>query len=63
MDWIRKEFGATVEVLSPVVRLPDYFKRYVTRDNLLLIYGGNQDETDGFGSFILKVRAELPELQ
>jgi 16S rRNA (cytosine967-C5)-methyltransferase len=63
LAWIKKEFGDAVEVISPVVRLPDYFKRYVTRDNVLLIYGGNQDQTDGFGSFIVKVRSALPEAQ
>ncbi len=61
LDWALKEFGSSVELISPVVRLPDYFKRYVTRDNVLLIYGGNPDQTDGFGSFIVKLRAPLPE--
>ena len=61
LEWALKEFGSSVELVSPVVRLPDYFKRYVTRDNVLLIYGGNPDQTDGFGSFILKLRAALPE--
>jgi len=59
LEWARKEFGDKIEVISPVIRLPDYFKRYVTRDNVLLIYGGNADQTDGFGSFIIKLRAPL----
>lgn len=59
MEWAKKEFGDKIEVISPVIRLPDYFKRYVTRDNVLLIYGGNADQTDGFGSFIIKLRAPL----
>ena len=45
-----------VEVVSPVSRLPDYYKKYVTRKNILLIYSGNQDEMDGFSAFIVKVK-------
>ncbi|MCX6126746.1 MAG: methyltransferase domain-containing protein [Proteobacteria bacterium] len=52
--WIAKEYGDRVEILSVVPRLPDYFKRYVTRDNILMIYAGNQDDMDGFGAFVLK---------
>lgn len=52
--WIRQNYGDKVELVSPVARLPDYFKRYVTRDNVLMIYAGNQDDMDGFGAFIIK---------
>lgn len=52
--WIRETYGSKVELISPVSRLPDYFKRYVTRDNVLMIYAGNQDDMDGFGAFIIK---------
>ncbi len=52
--WLKKEYGAKVEIISPVSRLPDYFKRYVTRDNILMIYAGNQDDMDGFGAFCIK---------
>ena len=55
--WIQDKYGDRIELLSPVSRLPDYYKRYVTRDNILLIYSGNQDEIDGFGAFIIKVKA------
>jgi 16S rRNA (cytosine967-C5)-methyltransferase len=54
LTWIKREYGDKVEVQSPVARLPDYFKRYVTRENVLLIYPGNQDSMDGFGAFIVK---------
>ena len=54
--WIRENYGDRIELLSPVPRLPDYYKRYVTRQNLLLVYAGNQDEMDGFGAFILKAK-------
>ncbi len=52
--WIKDKLGDRIELVSPIQRLPDYYKRYVTRDNLLMIYAGNQDELDGFGAFILK---------
>lgn len=52
--WIREKHGDTIELLSPVSRLPDYYKRYVTRENLLMVYAGNQDDMDGFGAFVLK---------
>ncbi len=54
LDWLRKEYGDRIEVISVVSRLPDYFKRYVTRDNILMIYAGNQDDMDGFGAFAVR---------
>jgi 16S rRNA (cytosine967-C5)-methyltransferase len=54
VKWIKATYGSKVELVSPVSRLPDYFKRYVTRDNLLMIYAGNQDDMDGFGAFIIQ---------
>ncbi len=54
LEWIRNEFGDSVEILTPVARLPDYFKRYVTRDNLLVIHTGNADGMDGFSAFCLR---------
>lgn len=63
MKWAKEKFGDQIEILSPVARLPDYFKRYVTRENLLLIYGGNQDQTDGFGAFILKLVKPVTPVQ
>jgi 16S rRNA (cytosine967-C5)-methyltransferase len=54
--WIKDKLGDRIELVSPIQRLPDYYKRYVTRDNVMMIYAGNQDELDGFGAFILKVK-------
>ena len=54
-----KEFPDQIEQVSPVARLPDYYKKYVTRDNILLIYAGNSDEMDGFGAFIVRLKAEF----
>ena len=59
LGWLMREYGDKIEVISPVSRLPDYYKRYVTRDNVLLIYSGNSDEADGFGAFIIKLRNTL----
>jgi 16S rRNA (cytosine967-C5)-methyltransferase len=53
---LQDEFGDKIELVSPVSRLPDYFKKYVTRDNLLAVYAGNQDDMDGFGAFIIRVK-------
>jgi 16S rRNA (cytosine967-C5)-methyltransferase len=54
--WIRENYGDRIELLSPVPRLPDYYKRYVTRANLLQVYAGNQDDMDGFAAFIVKAK-------
>lgn len=57
--WLREKFGDKIELISPLSRLPDYYKRYVTRDHLLLVYSGNPDEMDGFGAFIIKLVKEI----
>lgn len=56
---LQNEFGDKIEVVSPLPRLPDYYKKYVTREQLLAVYAGNQDDMDGFGAFIIRVRGEL----
>ena len=54
-----QEFGDKVEIVSPVSRLPDYFKKYVTRRNILSIYAGNPDGMDGFAAFIVKLKEKI----
>jgi 16S rRNA (cytosine967-C5)-methyltransferase len=54
LEWLKKDYGERIEVISLVTRLPDYFKRYVTRDSILMIYAGNQDDMDGFGAFAVR---------
>ncbi len=56
---LKEEFGDKIEIVSPVPRLPDYFKKYVTRENLFAVYAGNQDDMDGFGAFIIRVQKPL----
>lgn len=55
LEQAKKKFGAAVEVVSPLPRIPDYYKKFVTREHLLLIYSGNQVEMDGLGAFVLKL--------
>lgn len=50
------EYEDKLEIVSPVTRLPDYFKKYVTRKNYLAVYAGNQDGMDGFAAFIVKLK-------
>jgi len=54
MKWIEKEYGDKLEIVAPAGRLPDYYKRYITSHQLLHIYAGNQDNLDGFASFIVR---------
>jgi 16S rRNA (cytosine967-C5)-methyltransferase len=53
------DFGDKIELISPVSRLPDYFKKYVTRKNILEIYAGNPDAMDGFAAFIIKLKEKI----
>lgn len=54
LNFAKENFAGQCEVINPSERLPDYYRRYVTRDDILLIFPGNSDEMDGFGAFILK---------
>lgn len=54
LDYVKEELGERVTLVSPVSRLPDYYKRYVTRRNILQIYPGNNDAMDGFSAFIIR---------
>ncbi len=42
------------EKVPPMSRLHDYYKKYVTRQDELLIYAGNPDDLDGFYAVILR---------
>lgn len=54
MSWIHNHYGDTIQIVSPVSRIPDYYNRFVTREDALLIFSGNKDGMDGFGAFIVK---------
>ena len=50
------KFGDKIEVVSPATRLPNYYKKYVTRKNYLAVYAGNPDDMDGFSAFIIRIK-------
>ena len=54
-----KHYGDQIEVLSPKGRIPDYFRKYVTKNNVLSIFSGNSDDMDGFSAFIVKIKKDL----
>ncbi len=57
LEYIKGELGSRMSQVSPVGRLPDYYKRYVTRRNILQIYPGNHDAMDGFSAFVIRAEA------
>ena len=42
------------EKVNILDRVHDFYKKYVTRENELLIYSGNQDDIDGFFGVVLR---------
>jgi 16S rRNA (cytosine967-C5)-methyltransferase len=59
LNWLKTKYEDKIEVVTPVAHLPDYFKKYVTRQNVLVIYSGNQDDMDGFSAFCVRVKEEF----
>ena len=59
LAWLQETYGDKITVDTPVAFLPDYYKRYVTRNNLLHVYAGNQDQMDGFSAFRVKLNQEV----
>lgn len=57
LKWLINRFDDKIEVVDPSERLQDFYKKYVTRDQVLIVYAGNQDLMDGFGAFIVKKKA------
>lgn len=56
---LKETMGDKIEIVSPVSRLPDYYKKYVTHEQLFAVYAGNQDEMDGFGAFIVRLKQPI----
>lgn len=48
------EIHPNFEKISPLDRIHDFYKKYVTRENELLIYSGNPDDLDGFFGVVLR---------
>ncbi len=61
LEYLRNQYGDALEIVTPVSMLPNYFKKYVTKENLLLIYSGNQDDMDGFGAFKVRLKKEFKQ--
>lgn len=57
--YLEKKYGEKIELMQPSERIPDYYRKYVTRDRLLAIYPGNNDEMDGFSAFIIKIKEDF----
>jgi len=57
--WVKKEFKNSVEIVSPLPRLPDYYKKYVTNHDILSVFSGNTDNMDGFSAFILRKKSDI----
>lgn len=59
LKWLENTFGDKIELVPASERLQDYYKKYVNRDGVLIVYAGNQDHMDGFGAFIIRKKTEL----
>lgn len=59
LKWLLEEFDGKIEVVNPTDRVQDFYKKYITRDNVLSVYAGNKDLMDGFGAFIIKKTAKI----
>ncbi len=54
LEWLLEEYAGKIEVISPSERIPSYYRKYVTRKNLLVLYSGNDDGMGGFSSFVIR---------
>ena len=54
LQWLLEEYPGKLEVVSPLDRIPSYYRKYVTRDHVLMLYSGNDDGLGGFSSFVLR---------
>ena len=43
-----------IKVIDISKRLPPYYSKYITKDQVLMIYPGNKENMDGFSSFAIK---------
>ena len=59
LEYLKRKYKDVIEVISPIGRIPDYYRKYVTSSQCLVIYGGNSDQLDGFSAFIIKVKENI----
>lgn len=57
LKWLESQFGDKIEVIPPGERIQDFYIKYVTKENVLLVYAGNTDLMDGFGAFVIRKKA------
>ena len=53
-DWLVNQYRGHIEVLDLRQRLYGYYRRFITKDQLLMIYSGLSDGMDGFCAFVVK---------
>ena len=58
LEALMSESSDELELVSPSVELPQYYHKYVTREELLLIYSGNKEGMDGFAAFVLRKKSK-----
>ncbi len=56
LDWLMDSYADKLEVVSPLDRIPSYYRKYVTRKHVLLLYSGNDDGLGGFSSFVVRCK-------
>jgi len=56
LEWLLAEYKDDIEVISPADRIPSYYRKYVTRQHMLVLYSGNEDGLGGFSSFVVKYK-------
>ena len=54
LAWIKKTYSGKIEVETPIRFLPNYYKKFVTRDNIFLVQAGHKEGMDGFAAFVVK---------
>ena len=54
LTWLKENFSDQIKVISPRERLSEYYKKFVTKEGILLIYTDNRHNMDGFGAFIIE---------
>lgn len=53
-DWLLQTYPDRLSVMPLAPRIQGYYKRFITKDQLLMIYSGLSDGMDGFSAFIVK---------
>lgn len=53
-QWLCDTYGDHITVIPLHDRISPYYRRYVTKDQLLMIYSAISDGMDGFGAFVVQ---------